>query len=187
MQSNPSSPRSVVQCLISAFDVVAGRVKADDVFDYSAQGFWQAVLTNWVLGLILAALPLFALGGDFVILFMVISLVSILLYCLLVWHALVFMGRADRFTRFLVPYLWVGALQVVLFGLVTIAMQMTGLALLQILILPIAIWILIWLFRLARDQISTTAFAAVCFVVGRFAVELVIGLLAGVQTGIGLG
>ena len=104
MQSNPSSPRSVVQCLISAFDVVAGRVKADDVFDYSSKGFWQAVLTNWVLGLILAALPLFALGGDFVILFMVISLVSILLYCLLVWHAVVFMGRADRFIRFLVPY-----------------------------------------------------------------------------------
>ena len=187
MHSNPSSPPSVVQCLISAFDVVAGRVKPDNVFDYSAQGFWQAVLTNWVLGLVLAVVPLFALGGDFVILFMVISLVSILLYCLLVWHALVWMGRTDRFTRFLVPYLWVGALQIVLFGLVTVALQMTGLALLQILILPIAVWILIWLFRLARDQIGVSAFAAVCFVVSRFAVELIIGLLAGVKTGIGLG
>lgn len=187
MQTNPYSPRSVVQSLMSAFDVVAGRVKADDVFDYSAHGFWQAVMTNWILGLVLAALPLFALGGQLFILFIIISLVSILLYCLLVWHALVWMGRADRFTRFLVPYLWVGALQVVLFGLVSLVMQMTGLALLQILILPIAIWILIWLFRLARDQIGTTAFGAVCFVVGRFAVEVMIGLLAGVQTGMGLG
>lgn len=187
MQTNPYSPRSVVQCLISAFDVVAGRARADDVFDYSAFGFWQAVLANWILGLVLAALPLFALGVRFVVLFTVISLVSILLYCLVAWHALVWLRRADRFTRFLVPYLWVGALQVVLFGLITVAMQMTGIALLQILILPVAVWILIWLFRLARDQIGTTGFAAVCFVVGRFAVELVIGLLAGVQTGIGLG
>ena len=187
MQTNPYSPRSVVHCLISAFDVIVGRAKADDVFDYSSYGFWQAVFGNWILGLVLAALPLFSLGAHFVALFMVISLVSILLYCLLVWHALVWMGKADRLTRFLVPYMWVGALQTVLFGLITIAMQMTGLALLQILIFPIAVWILIWLFRLARNQITTTAFAAICFVVGRFAVEVVIGLLAGVQTSIGLG
>jgi len=51
----------------------------------------------------------------------------------------------------------------------------------------VAVWILIWLFRLARDQIGVSTFAAICFVVGRFAVELAIGLLAGVQTGIGLG
>lgn len=187
MQTNPYSPHSVIRCLISAFDVIAGRVKADDVFDYSAYGFWQAVFGNWILGLVLAVVPLFALGADFVVLFMIISLVSLLLYCLLVWHALVWMGRADRFLRFLVPYLWVGALQVVLFGLITIAMQMTGVGLLQILVLPVVVWILIWLFRLARDQIGITAFAAVCFVVGRFGVEVVVGLLAGVQTSIGLG
>ena len=187
MQSNPYSPRSVVQCLTSAFDVVAGRVKPDAVFDYSAHGFWQAVFGNWLLGLVLAAFPLFALGLKFFVLYVIISLVSILIYALLVWHALVWMGKADRFTQFLVPYLWVASLQVVLFGLITIVMQMTGIALLQIVILPVAIWILIWLFRLARDQIGISAFAAICFVVGRFVVELVIGLTAGVQTGFGLG
>ena len=80
-----------------------------------------------------------------------------------------------------------GSLQVVLFGLIAIAMQMTGIGMLQIVILPVAVWILIWLFRLARDQIGVSSFVAICFVVGRFAVELAIGLLAGVQTGIGLG
>ena len=149
--------------------------------------FWQAVFGNWILGIVLAVFPLFALGVKFIVLFVIISLVSILLYALMVWHALVWMGKADRFTRFLVPYLWVGSLQVVLFGLITIAMQMTGIGMLQIVILPVAVWILIWLFRLARDQIGVSTFAAICFVVGRFAVELAIGLLAGVQTGIGLG
>ena len=47
--------------------------------------------------------------------------------------------------------------------------------------------ILIWLFRLAREQMGVSPFVAICFVAGRFAVELAIGLLAGVQTGIGLG
>ena len=187
MQTNPYSPRSVVQCLTSAFDVVAGRVKADDVFDCSAYGFWQAVFGNWVLGLILAAFPIFVLGTKFVVLFVIISLVSILLYALIVWHALVWMDKAERYTLFLVPYLWVGSLQVVLFGLITIMMHMTGIGVLQIMILPVAIWILICLFRLARDLIGISAFAAICFVAGRFAVELVIGLLAGVQTGIALG
>ena len=187
MQTNPYSPHSVVQCLTSAFDVVAGRVKPDEVFDYSAYGFWQAAFGNWILGIVLAIFPLIALGVKFIVLFVIISLVSILLYALMVWHALVWMGKADRFTRFLVPYLWVGALQVVLFGLITIAMQMTGIGILQIVILPVAIWILIWLFRLARDQIGVSTFVAICFVVSRFAVELAIGLLAGVQTGIGLG
>ena len=187
MQTNPYSPHSVVQCLTSAFDVVAGRVKPDKVFDFSAYGFWQAVFGNWILGIVLAVFPLFALGVKFIVLFVIISLVSILLYALMVWHALIWMGKADRFTRFLVPYLWVGSLQVVLFGLITIAMQMTGIGMLQIVILPVAVWILIWLFRLARDQIGVSSFVAICFVIGRFAVELAIGLLAGVQTGIGLG
>ena len=187
MQKNLNSPRSIVQCLISAFDVVAGRVRPDEVFDFSSYGFWQAVFGNWILGLALAIFPLFALGVKFIVLFVTISLVSILLYALMVWHALVWMGKADRFTLFLVPYLWVASLQVVLFGLITIAMQMTGIGMLQIVILPVAVWILIWLFRLARDQIGVSTFVAICFVVGRFAVELAIGLLAGVQTGIGLG
>ena len=187
MQTNPYSPRSVVQCLTSAFDVVAGRVKPDEVFDFSAYGFWQAVFGNWILGIVLAVFPLIALGVKFIVLFVIISLVSILLYALIVWHALVWMGKVDRFTRFLVPYLWVGSLQVVLFGLITIAMQMTGIGMLQIVILPVADWIFIWLFRLARDQLGVSTFVAICFVIGRFAVELAIGLLAGVQTGIGLG
>ena len=74
MQTNPYSPHSVVQCLTSAFDVVAGRVKPDEVFDFSAHGFWQAVFGNWVLGIVLAVFPLFALGIKFIVLFVIISL-----------------------------------------------------------------------------------------------------------------
>ena len=85
MQKNPYSPRSVVECLTSAFDVVAGRVKPNEVFDFSAYGFWQAVFGNWILGIVLAVFPLFALGIKFIVLFVIISLVSILLYALMVW------------------------------------------------------------------------------------------------------
>ena len=63
------SCQQCVQCLTSAFDVVAGRVKPDEVFDFSAYGFWQAVFGNWILGIVLAVFPLFALGVKFIVLF----------------------------------------------------------------------------------------------------------------------
>lgn len=190
MQTDYTSPLLVVKYLISAFNLITRRVKADQAFDYSVRGFWQAVVANWVLGLPVATVYLLEKGTYHVALFVAISLVAILLYCLVVWHILVRISRTHRFTHFLVPYFWVGSLQIVLFGLITLITGITQTAeliVVQIVIMSIAIWVLIWLFRLARDQLQIKPLAAIGFVVARFAVELSIGLLAGMQAGVFVG
>lgn len=79
---------SIVQNLIAAFDVIARRVTVENAFSFTPTSFWQAVLASWGFGLFMT-LPFVHLGTDFLALYGVSSLVSLLLYALIVWHLLV--------------------------------------------------------------------------------------------------
>ncbi len=181
MNRPPAAHRSAVQNLISAFDLLAGRVRADVAFDFSSQAFWQAVLASWGLGMLMV-LPFVRLGAHFFAVFAASSLISLLVYALAVWHILVWSGRHTRYLHFIIPFFWLNALQIVLFGLLSVLMQATGMILLQLLMLPVAIWVLICQFRLAREQLSFGTLPAIAIVFARFFVELVTGLLGGMQT-----
>ena len=177
---------SIVQNLIAAFDVIARRATVENAFSFTPTSFWQAVLASWGFGLFMT-LPFAHLGSHFLALYGVSSLVSLLLYALIVWHMLVWWRRSDKYLRFVIPFFWLYALQTVLFGLVTILMFMTGIALLQIFVLPIAIWILVWQFRIARSQLELGFGAAIGLVLGRFGVDMVVGTIGGLQRTMSLG
>jgi hypothetical protein len=66
-------------------------------------------------------------------------------------------------------------------------MFMTGIVLLQIFVLPIAIWILVWQFRIARSQLELGFGAAIGLVLGRFGVDMVVGTIGGLQRTMSLG
>ena len=51
-------------------------------------------------------------------------------------------------------------------------------ALAQIATIPIVIWILVWLYRIAKRQIGVSGLAALGFILGRYAVEAGLGLVA---------
>ncbi len=165
---------SIADNIISAFDVIMNRADMNDRFVFSAQSFWQALLTGWAMGLVVIILPSIQLGLYFLIVTALSSLISVLLYALVIWHITLYSGRSDRFERFLVPYLWVGNLQVVLFGLVVILGQMTSPMILQIAALPIMIWILIWLYRIACRQLAIGGIAAIGIIMIRYAVEIML-------------
>ena len=105
---------SIIQNLIAAFDVTAGRVKVENAFSFTPTSFWQAVLASWGFGLFMA-LPFTHLGTHFLALYSVSSLVSLLLYALIVWHMVVWWRRNDKYLHFVVPFFWLYALQIVLF------------------------------------------------------------------------
>ena len=109
-----------------------------------------------------------------------------LLYALIVWHMLVWWKREDKYLRFMVPFFWLYALQIVLFGLVTVIMFMTNIVLLQLVILPVAIWVLVCQFRIARSQLDLGFGAAIGLVLGRFGVDMVVGTIGGLQSTLSL-
>lgn len=184
-QTEPQRP-TIVQSLIAAFDVIAGRVPVENAFDFSQTSFWQAVLASWGLGLFMT-LPFLELGVHFLALYAVSSLVALLLYALVVWHLLVWQKREAKYLSFLVPFFWLYALQIVLFGLVTIIMFMTGMVFIQLAVLPLAIWIFVWQVKIARSQLQMGMGAAVGLVLGRFGVDMVIGTIGGLQRTLMLG
>lgn len=185
MVEKPSSTTpSVIQCLVATFDVIAGRIKVHEAYDFSERSFWQVVLSSWGLGLLLF-IPFAGLGIEIFFRFAASSFVSLLTYALLIWHILVWSQRAERFLNFIIPFYWLNALQIVLFGLVTLITQMTGLLLVQLAIVPLAIWVLLWQFRIARDQLLFSTIAAICIVFARFCVEFTIGMFGNIQMGAG--
>lgn len=169
-ESHSPSP-SIVRGLKAAFDLIAGRVKADDGFDFSVRGFWEAVIGAWIFG-VLMSLPLLNFGVKFLVVSAGTSLISLLFYALFVWHVLVWIDRSDKFIRFLVPFYWLNALQLVLIGLISGVAWMTNIYIVQLAVLPIAVWIFVWQFRIARDQIGIRTFSAICFVVARLIIHL---------------
>jgi hypothetical protein len=184
-QTSPSKGM-IVKSLIAAFDVIAGRVKVEQAFEFTASGFWYSIIASWGFGLFMS-LPFAYLGTHFLALYSISSLVSLLLYALIVWHMLVFWQRGDKYLYFIIPFFWLYALQIVLFGLVTIIMFMTGIIFLQLAVLPVAIWILIWQFRIARSQLNLGFGAAIGLVLGRFGVDIFIGTIGGLQSSMMLG
>ena len=44
-ETNPSKV-TITTSLIAAFDVIAGRVKVENAFDFSPATFWQAILAR---------------------------------------------------------------------------------------------------------------------------------------------
>lgn len=183
-ETNPPKV-TIMTSLIAAFDVIAGRVKVENAFDFSPATFWQAILASWGFGLFMV-LPFAHLGVHFLALYSVSSLVSLLLYALIVWHMLVWWKREDKYLHFMVPFFWLYALQIVLFGLVTVIMFMTNIVLLQLVILPVAIWVLVCQFRIARSQLDLGFGAAIGLVLGRFGVDMVVGTIGGLQSTLSL-
>ena len=43
---------SIADNIVSAFDVIMNRADMNHSFVFSAQAFWQALLTGWILSLI---------------------------------------------------------------------------------------------------------------------------------------
>jgi len=186
MENHLPSKASMVSCLIAAFDIIAGRIKVKDAFIFSTATFWQGILASWGFGLFMA-LPFADFGAHFFALYAVSSLVSLLLYALIIWHFLNWWQRADKYLDFMIPFLWLYALQIVLFGLVTIAMYMTGMMLIQLAVVPIAIWILVWQFRIARGQLNLKVGAAIAVILIRFGVDMMVGTIGGLQHTMTLG
>ena len=180
INSNMFSPISLFICLNATFSVLIGRKTIEESFDFSSIGFWQAIIGSWILGMIMAVAPASNFGIHFILTFATTSLVSILIYSLIVWHFLILKRKSDRYLYFLVPYFWVGNLQIVIFGIVTLLSISTGNSSLQFFLFPVVIWIFFWLYKIAKDQTELSGFYAICLLVFRLGVEIILGMAAGI-------
>ena len=160
-------------------DYMLKKDSADNLFANTNDGLWQALYINWIwaalLGLFPGAIPNWQGYG----LFVLTSITSSLLYALLVYRIMQRMDLESVFLRFMVPYLWLNIMQVAAFAVVFLGAQATGIFAFQLLYIPLAIWLLYWLIKVAKDQTGLGTLAAVGFLAGRVLVDIFIGWAAG--------
>ena len=165
--------------LLAALRVMLGRKPLAGAFRLSPADYWAVVWANWFLAGLVGLLPSLHMGASFFISFMASALVSILLFSWLIHILLRIMDKQSQFLAFIIPWFWIAALQMVLALIVSIPaiiLQQSGL---QILSLPLVVWALYWMIRIARETLGFSLAAAIALMLGRMLIEAALGMVAG--------
>ena len=175
------SPLTVFKCLQSTLQMMLGKKTPEAAFDISENGLWQVILVSWILSGIVSVIPIQAIGWNFFPLFLATALVSLLLYVLLVYYFLLRINKVNLFLKFIIPYLWLSIMQMIFFAAITILSTTTGISAFSIFSIPALIWVLYWLIRIARQQLDVNRFVAFGFLAGKFFIETILGVTAGMS------
>ena len=179
-------PNMIFRYIGNAFLVATGNTKINDAFDLSSTGFWQAIAGSWLVGMVLDSVSVFlsdsglsvSLRAHFLLLNALVPLVAILFFASATFHILNLAGRADRFVRFLVPYIWIKTLFGLIISLLALGALVTGNSWLIFIILPTGFWFLTRLFRIAREQTGLGGWAAIGLLVGDLVIHVALGMTA---------
>lgn len=160
-------------------DYMLGKQSADKQFANTSDGLWQALYVNWICAALLGFIPGAIQGLQAYVLFILTSIISSVLYAILVYQVLQRVDKGSVFLSFMVPYYWLNIMQVVIFAVVYLGAQATGIFAIQLAYIPLAIWLLYWIIKVARDQTGLGGLAAVGFLAGRVLVDIALGWAAG--------
>ena len=181
MQIMNISPSAFFQYLQATMQMMLGRKSPEDAYNISEEGIWQAIFASWIISSIVSIIPMQAIGWNFYPLFLATSLVSLLSFVILVYYFLLRIGKAALFLKFMLPYLWLSTIQMIFFAGITLVSSLTGIVEFSILSIPALIWIVYWLIRIARQQLDVSRFVAFGFLVGKFVIDTILGVTAGMS------
>lgn len=174
-----------ITALLTTLQVMLGRRPMAAAWPISAVDYWIVIWANWLLAGLVGLAPALHMGAGFFASFMASALVSLLLFSWLVHGMLRLMGRPHLFLGFIIPWFWVAALQMILALIVSVPAFLLDQAGWQVFSLPLVVWALYWMIRIARDRLGFGLLAAIGLMLGRMLIEAGLGLVAG--TGLILG
>ena len=179
------SPFTVVKYLQATLKMMLGKQSPEASFDISENGLWQAIFVSWIISGIVSIIPMQTIGWNFFPLFLSTALVSLLLFVILVYYFLLRISKSNLYLKFMVPYLWLSTMQMIFFAVITLFSVVTGVGAFSIFSIPALIWVLYWLIRIARQQLNVSRFVAFGFLAGKFLIETILGITAGISFSIG--
>ncbi len=179
------SPFTVVKYLQVTLKMMLGKQSPEASFDISENGLWQAIFVSWIISGLVSIIPMQTIGWNFYPLFLSTALVSLLLFVILVYYFLLRISKSNLYLKFMVPYLWLSTMQMIFFAVITLFSVVTGVSAFSIFSIPALIWVLYWLIRIARQQLNVSRFVAFGFLAGKFLIETILGITAGISFSIG--
>ena len=94
-------------------------------------------------------------------------------------------NKANLYLMFIIPYLWLSTMQMIFFAVITMLSTATGVSAFSIFSIPALIWVLYWLIRIARQQLGVSRFVAFGFLAGKFLIETILNVTAGMSFSLG--
>ena len=179
------SPFTVVKYLQATFKMMLGKQSPEASFDISENGLWQAIFVSWIISGLVSIIPMQTIGWNFFPLFLSTALVSLLIFVILVYYFLLRISKSNLYLKFMVPYLWLSTMQMIFFAVITLFSVVTGVSAFSIFSIPALIWVLYWLIRIARQQLNVSRLVAFGFLAGKFLIETILGITAGISFSIG--
>ena len=179
------SPFTVVKYLQATLKMMLGKQSPEASFDISENGLWKAIFVSWIISGLVSIIPMQTIGWNFYPLFLSTALVSLLLFVILVYYFLLRISKSNLYLKFMVPYLWLSTMQMIFFAIITLFSVVTGVSAFSIFSIPALIWVLYWLIRIARQQLNVSRFVAFGFLAGKFLIETILGITAGISFSIG--
>ena len=175
------SPYAVIKYLQATLQMMLGKQTPEASFDISEYGLWQVISVSWIISGLVSIIPMQAIGWNFYPLFLATALVSLLSYVILVYYFLSRINKANLYLMFIIPYLWLSNMQMIFFAVITMLSTVTGVSAFSIFSIPALIWVLYWLIRIARQQLGVSRFIAFGFLAGKFLIETILGITAGIS------
>lgn len=174
------SPASLFRAIAASWRLALGRGKPEELFEQSRAAFWQSVWGVWILHVLATSFATSIFGATLFLRLSVISLISSLAYIWLVHFLLSRLGKTDKFLAFIIPYQWLTALQAVLFGGIAVAVLLAPQLQIQLAVIPVVIWMVVRIWRLARDVIGISGGLAFGFVLARIILDAFVNFATGV-------
>ena len=173
------SPLSLLIAVAASSRLAVVRVQPEELFEQTSAAFWQSVWGVWILHVLATSFATSIFGASVFIRLSLISLISTLAYIWLVHFLLKRIDKSDRFLAFIIPYQWLTALQAILFGTIAlIVMAAPGLQI-HLLVVPVVIWIIFRIWRVARDVIGISGGLAVGFIIARILLDGLVNMATG--------
>jgi len=154
--------------------VMLGRLPANDAFATNVTGLWQAVWASLIFTFLVSVYPGIQTGLVLLFANMMMQLVAVVAMVLLFMRVLRMMGLESRTFAYIVPFLWVENVQHLFAGLIQNLMIVMADSQLLLLITPIIIWTVYWLWRLGKDQLQRGGWVATGFLALSFIIDLLL-------------
>jgi hypothetical protein len=144
----PPGFSAILAGLAYGFRVAAGQIRAGDPADHpqDAAAVWDALWASWLISLIMG-IPLLGIWGSLagLLSFMVITLVIALLYPVISYYALTWLGLQQRFPAFIVTMTWINNFRELLVLVIVLFFAGMPAQNLLLILTPITFWML-WAF-----------------------------------------
>ena len=186
MINPPPHPAAFKAGIISAFRFMSKKDNVSNVFSLNINGFWDSCWMVFFINAVVAILASYGikanLDGDIqngiLPRLLLITVIDICLFSILVNLIFEKIGKPDAFFKFIIPFNWIQSFQ----AIVMLSFAVLGLILppsiFVFLSMGLIIWVTFSLWRIGKEEIGLTGWAATGMIFLSVATEAGLGMLS---------